>query len=444
MLRRFFLFSLAAALVLPGQAVASHYVLKQTRTLASADAPASVSTRKAAVVLFNFAGDERRPYTVEQARRLVFTGEGSLNTYLREASFGRSGLVGDVFGWFTIKEPAAGCRFTQWTRAVRAEAAAAGVDLDGYQHQILVFPHVPACDWPGMAELPGSVSWINGELSVRVVGHELGHNLGVNHAGGLRCVEGGVPVAIGGSCSLEEYADPFDIMGGGGRHTSNWNKAKLGWLGGSNLATATSSGTFVLAAQETFTADVQLLRIPRGDGLFYYLELRQPFGSFFDNFAPGDPAVRGITVRLAPDYSSTVQSQLIDTTPATESFEDAPLTIGRTFSDPRNRIWVVNRGILGGKATVEVSLGAPPTASPAGAPLPKPATPTRKSSPRKPSGRRLHGGPGRDILRGGPGNDTLISRAGGRDVVRCGGGRDRVTADRRDVIARDCEVVKLG
>ena len=420
---------------MPGQAFASDYVLKRDRTPASVSA-SSESTRTVAVILFNFANDQRRPVTPDHARRTVFTGENSVNTYLRESSFGRTGITGDVFGWFTIPDRGDDCTFAGWGRAAQSAAAASGVDLDAYDHKVLVFPHASSCDWSGMAELPGSVSWINGELTVRVVGHELGHNLGAHHASGLRCVEGGVRVAIGSNCSVDEYGDPFDIMGAGDRHTSNWNKAKLGWLGDSNRATATTSGTFALAAQESLTADVQLLRIPRGDGLFYYLELRQPFGTFFDNFALADPAVRGITLRLAPDYSNTVQSQLIDTTPDTESFEDAPLAVGRSFADPQHRIWIVNRGILGGKATVEVSIGAPPVR----------AEPVRRFRARaRPvvAGRRIRGGPGRDVLRGGPGNDTLNSRDRSRDSILCGTGRDLVLADRRDRVARDCETVKF-
>lgn len=436
-MRRFLFLLTAATLAVPAQAFASNVVLKGSRTLAAAGAATTpTGTRRAAVILFNFADDQRRPYTLEHARRVVFTGEHSVNTYLRESSFGQTDLVGDVFGWFTIPERTGDCRFAQWGRAAQAAAATAGVDLGTYQQHLLVFPHVPACQWTGMAELPGSVAWINGELTVRVVGHELGHNLGAHHASGLRCAEGGVPVAIGGDCSVDEYGDPFDIMGSGERHTNNWHKAKLGWLGQSNRATATESGTFLLAAQETLTADTQLLRVPRGDGLFYYLELRQPFGSFFDNFALADPAVRGITVRLAPDYSNTLQSRLIDTAPATETFDDAPLGVGRTFADPEHGVWIVNRGILGGRATVEVSLG---TSAKAAAP------PPREARPQKPrvAGRRLRGGPGPDVLRGGPGNDTVLVRDGGRDTVRCGAGRDRVLADRRDVVARDCEIVKV-
>jgi hypothetical protein len=436
MLRRFLLVSLAAALALPGQALASDPLLKRGRTLAAVgDSLPASGTRTVAVILFNFASDQRRPYSVEQARRVMFSGEGSLNAYLRESSFGRTGITGDVFGWFTIPEQGRECRFAQWSRTAQAVAAASGIDLRVYQHRVFVFPNLPACEWTGLAELPGSVAWINGELSVRTVGHELGHNLGAHHAAGLRCTDGGVAVAIGGDCSLEEYGDPFDIMGGGQRHTNNWNKARLGWLDDSNRVDVTASGTYALAAQEALTADVQLLRIARGDGLFYYIELRQPFGSFFDNFALADPVVRGITVRLAPDYASTQQSQLIDTNPATATFEDAPLTVGGTFADPRHGIWIVNRSVFGGKATVEVSLGTPPQT----------VTPPRRARPGKPrvAGRRLQGGPGRDVLRGGPGNDTLLARDRSRDSVRCGAGRDLVLADLRDVVARDCEVVRV-
>ncbi|HEU4656213.1 MAG TPA: hypothetical protein VFR97_01745 [Capillimicrobium sp.] len=68
----------------------------------------------------------------------------------------------------------------------------------------------------------------------------------------------------------------------------------------------------------------------------------------------------------------------------------------------------------------------------------------------------LAGGPGRDRLFGdrparcneahcdlsGSGNDVIDARDGARDSIACGPGRDRVAADRRDVVARDCEVVK--
>lgn len=56
---------------------------------------------------------------------------------------------------------------------------------------------------------------------------------------------------------------------------------------------------------------------------------------------------------------------------------------------------------------------------------------------------RLLGGLGRDILQGGPGDDRLESRDGVRDQLSCGlGKRDIAIADRRDVVGRDCEIVR--
>jgi hypothetical protein len=471
----------AAAPALPHGGAEVDYIRTRVpleRSLASSAGP----VRTVAVILFNFTDDRRRPYTAEEARRIVFAGDDSVNTYLQESSFGRVSLVGDVLGWYTIDDSSKGCRFARWARAA-LQAAIADGHYASYQHYVFVFPHAPGCTWAGMAELPGTKAWINGELTMRVVGHELGHNLGAHHASGLHCTEDGRRVAVSDRCMLEEYGDPFDIMGGGARHMSNWNKAKLGWLSPSNLATASASGTYTLSAQEALTPDVQLLRIPLGErGLFYYLELRQPFGTFFDNFGAADPAVNGISVRLAPDYTTADRSGLVDTNPATPGLEDAPLGTGRTFADAARRIWIANRGIVAGQATVEISLGmrpawAPETAArrsrPArgggGTPRADVLTGTRLSGLagndrlRGLAGRdilyggagrdllagrrgsdRLHGGTGRDVLLGGPGRDTLIARDKARDTVRCGPGRDLVVADRGDRVGPDCELVKLG
>jgi hypothetical protein len=53
----------------------------------------------------------------------------------------------------------------------------------------------------------------------------------------------------------------------------------------------------------------------------------------------------------------------------------------------------------------------------------------------------INGRSGADLILGGAGKDTINARDGARDYVACGAGRDRVTADRRDVLAKDCERV---
>ena len=52
----------------------------------------------------------------------------------------------------------------------------------------------------------------------------------------------------------------------------------------------------------------------------------------------------------------------------------------------------------------------------------------------------------KDTLSGGPGNDLVspINDPAFGDVVTCGSGFDRVAADRKDVVADDCEEVAVG
>ena len=47
-----------------------------------------------------------------------------------------------------------------------------------------------------------------------------------------------------------------------------------------------------------------------------------------------------------------------------------------------------------------------------------------------------------DTVNGGEGNDRIHVRDGEPDTVTCGPGLDGVRADRKDVVAADCEVVK--
>jgi Tol biopolymer transport system component len=55
---------------------------------------------------------------------------------------------------------------------------------------------------------------------------------------------------------------------------------------------------------------------------------------------------------------------------------------------------------------------------------------------------RIHGTNRSDRIYALEGNDTVDVRGGGRDFVDCGPGHDTVSADRRDIVARDCEHVR--
>jgi hypothetical protein len=342
---------------------------------------------KVAVILFNFGGttgpgggtvgaDTSQPWTAAQAQSIVFGAPNSVSNYFREESGGSLWLTGsqsasgDVFGWYTLSLGNTTCDPDAWASAAQAAAARAGVDLTPYDHLVYAFPWVSSCGWSGLGEMPGVQTWINDSLGLRVVGHELGHNLGFDHASSYRCVDGSRnPVAISQSCTRSEYGDPFDIMGWAStRHTNNFHLGLAGWLTGANIQTVTNEGTYTFATPDLLGSGVQLLRIPRTSTTVYDLEIRRPYGTYFDDFASTDPAVNGVTIRLDPtDLSSTDNTLLIDTTPSTATFSDAALAPGQIFTDPNpggTPISITTQAVTALGATVQIQHSAIVPSSP--------------------------------------------------------------------------------
>jgi Gametolysin peptidase M11 len=320
----------------------------------SASVAAATGTKTVAVLLFNFSDDQRQPWTAPTVRNVVFDGATSVNAYYQDASYGKLSVSGDVYGWFTIDTANSGCNYTTWASQARSKAQAAGVPLGNYTYTVYAFPSAPGCGWSGLAYLPGTSSWINGSMTLRTVGHELGHNFGVHHASTLSCTDAvGTRVMLSSSCSMSEYGDPFSIMGASTRLHNDWHRAQLGWV--TDVQTVTTSGVYTLAPAELASGSPKLIRVPRGDGTFLNLEFRQPEGSF-DSFSSTDPAVTGVSIRIAPDLGTLVQSKLIDANPATSTFADAPFGVGRTLVDPVSGAAISTLSVGAAGATVSIQV----------------------------------------------------------------------------------------
>jgi hypothetical protein len=172
----------------------------------------------------------------------------------------------------------------------------------------------------------------------------------------------GVRVALAAnasSCSADEYGDPFTVMGiASTRGHSNFSRGNFGWLTTANTQDVTATGTYSLHPIEpSDSAGVQALRIRRDSSSYLLLEYRTPSGTSFDNFSTSDPAVLGVSIRIVPAYSSLIQSKLIDTTPSTGTFGDAPLAVGRTFTDPLTGVTIATSSVSTGGASVQVTFG---------------------------------------------------------------------------------------
>jgi hypothetical protein len=343
------------------------------RRAAAKAAAVTARPRKVAVILVRFGTSppDDDP-TSDFVRQRVFTDPDSTNAYYQEDSYGDISLIGktradgDVFGWYTVappvSDPSWGCDVDQIATNAEAAAAADGFVASGYDHIVYAFPYQDMCGWAGLGEMPGTHAWINGYIDqVDVVAHELGHNMGLNHASGLSCTNAGTPVAIGPSCTIQEYGDPFDVMGSTSHRNNAWHLDQIGFMAPARVQVANGDGTYTLDSTHTRTTGTQLLRVRRPAGAspaYYDLELRSS-GGVFDSFLSTDPAVMGVTIHTDPETTTLARSMLIDTTPGSPGgFRDAPLTVGHTFSDGTVSITV--QSISGGVATVDVGTGAPP------------------------------------------------------------------------------------
>ena len=345
--------------------------------------PAS-STKKVAVLMVNFVGDTRTPWTLTQVNTSFFTDAPtkSVRSYYAEQSYGGMTVTGDVFGYYTINVDRSTCAWSTWHKAARDAAAAAGVSLSTYTNVMAIWPGQSVCGWAGIAYVPGMYSALNNTISWTTAAHELGHNLGAHHAQALTCTQDGARVPISSSCTTSEYGDPFDRMGGGQVHFNHYHRRQVGFLTTSDQLTVTSAGTYTIGvASHVDSSAPKIVRLARGDGTYLYLEARKTFG-LFESFSSSSNVTTGVTIRIGPD-TARAQTKLVDTTSSTTTFADAALVAGRSVTDPVSgwTITTTSAGALG--ATVSLSKpGATPTPTPAPSATPQPtASPSPSASP---------------------------------------------------------------
>jgi hypothetical protein len=344
-----------------------------------AESLAPATTRKVAAIMFNFADTPTQPFTPTQVKSAVFENTGtSANTYYQEASYNKVGLAGikdptgDVFGWVTINVGSSTCDYRNWALAADNAVKSNGVDLSAYNNIAYFFPRVAACQWGGLGSVSGpssinSRTWMNGTISPKIIIHELGHNYGAWHASSYRCTENGIVVSYSSTtanCTISEYGDPYDVMGGSSRHLNTNFKTRQAYLPTTNMQTIAGSGTYSLQYQQVASSNIQSLRVPAvrdstgKTTQWYYIEYRQPYGAY-DNFTSTSEVVNGLTIRLGGDIVSSYNTRLLDMNPATASFLDAPLPFGRTFTDAKQNMQITAVSAANGVASVKVDYSPP-------------------------------------------------------------------------------------
>src|SRR5678815_794682 len=342
--------------------------------LAFAPPPNTFGSQKTLVILVNFSNDKSQPYTVAQAK----TGYGGLDSWFREVSYQQTSLVVDVVGWYTMSVTNQSCDYTKIQTDARKAATTAGVNLSTYIRHVYAFPFNSTCQFAGLATVGGNPSsvWINGNTSTGTLAHEFGHTLGLYHSHALNCH----PTIVTPPCSIVEYGDTTDTMGGGTGHYNAFQKQRIGWLDfnvSPPITTVQTSGDYTIDAYAFPGTVPKALQIARGTtGQSFYVELRRNQGWDVNLYRSG------VFVHLASEDQPD-SSTLLDMTPATNPLaDDAFLDVGKSFTDPVSGITLTTLSVSSTSATITVDMAVTPctrsapsvTASPAQSPAVQPGT----------------------------------------------------------------------
>lgn len=330
--------------------------------------PNTMGEQSIAVLMVNFQDDTSQPMTVADAQNLVL---GDVSHHYQESSFGQTWFKGQAFGWYTIAMSKTVCDYTKLASLADAQAKLAGVNLDAFQRHVYMFP-TNSCQWLGLGYIGGgnTQAWINGTMTLQVVGHELGHNYGLYHAHSLDC-DSTVFETPGTTCAHYGYGDGADMMGNLNAGQFNpFEKEELGWLNDGispPITTAATNGRYAIEPYSASTVGAKALKIPRGtdsDGhkLWFYVEYRQPVGG--DSVLAGKGNLtQGVMVRTATDGDPDSSYQL-DMTPGSstsyyDEMADGALAVGKSVYDGDSGVTITLASASSTGADVDVQFGAP-------------------------------------------------------------------------------------
>jgi hypothetical protein len=143
-------------------------------------------THRILVIPVNLRG--RAPLTPDrkQITQALYGAVESVASRYRAISYGKVEFAGsdrDVVDPITLPEPANFCDTGLARLADEAEddVRRKGVAREAYQHVVFVLPKDAPCWWTGVGAIGGSRLWVKA-TTAKALQHELGHNLGMNHA----------------------------------------------------------------------------------------------------------------------------------------------------------------------------------------------------------------------------------------------------------------------
>lgn len=216
-----------------------------------------VGDQRIAVILVDFAQDGSAQ-SVSEIEKGIFSAPKSTKNFIEAASFGKTTISGDIFGWYA-HAPLAGCTPTDAEFMEMMNMVPTEVDLTEYSRFAFVFNgHGTTCQ--GGVSTLGNISlqtpdgtvcasrlWVRdrfilpndfSQTTHKTFAHELLHSFGVPfHANAYVCATTTLPEDNAG-CTIGSYGDVFDIMGLSSQasHPNAVIKEQLGWLNRGHVA----------------------------------------------------------------------------------------------------------------------------------------------------------------------------------------------------------------
>lgn len=331
----------------------------QVRTVAAA------ATKRLAVVMIqngSTAEAQTRLADTAYARDLFLGAANSLASWTDAVTQGQLRFTAAGDGVYLAPPSAAlAAGAGDTTKCYSEEARATAQDhlagLGVAWDSVAILFDVGACDWAGLGQVPGRVTWFPPRPSLAAVVHEVGHNHGYPHETRRDCSG-----SIVASCKANGFSGNSPMgSGGAGRGYSSPELLHSGWLAAGRHRDAAGSGTYTLTPLHApaSAGGLRAVEVKASRTLHYLIELRAR-GAV--DSAVDKPGVRVYAVPVSGNTRDYRNAYMINPTRS-----GSPLLVpaGTVLTDQANKLTITVRAASASSAHVEVSpLGGKPSPSP--------------------------------------------------------------------------------
>ena len=314
-----------------------------TGLLPAAPTPA-LGTVKVLAIPMTYADQNAIPAT----EATLYSTLRDVSEFYSKASFGRLTLIGTVCpavklphneAWYVNRDTSNGGDISGTSLEhlhARDEARKLGFDTNEFDSLVVRHNGGPG-SYGGLATVPGNTVWVRTD-SPGVWGHEIGHSFSLLHA---NFWDTAGTSSIGNGANAE-YGDTYDIMGSASFPQGHYNaqgKNQIKWLTSEYLQPVSSSGLYRIYAFDQGLLDPSrryAMTIVKDAQRTYWGEVRTQFDST-NPWAKSGMILGWRFPNGANGSGSNIQ--LIDTTNGSPfAKDDAPISIGNTFSDTESGI----------------------------------------------------------------------------------------------------------